>query len=275
MEILLSMKRIFGDIYIWVTAILVSMLAFGNSLTNLIRYKGADQLELINPVDLVLCSSYSSMWGIWMITLFPILVPLAAAMLYPDDKNSGIVFYSASRKGYFTYGLSNFWAIGISTSLAFILPMLLDSIIMFAAFSGFNSGMGLSSSIYDITSIDYMEQYWLYELYYTNSFLYILVPILMISIFAGVLAQFTYAITTYISISVKVFYLIPVFVILEVCGLCSKLVPMKYIDLSYFNLFQAPELCGRSIYSICGFCLLIFLISFLMVCRRFKGDCLA
>lgn len=144
----------------------------------------------------------------------------------------------------------------------------------YASFSGFNSGMELASSIYDISTIDYMKQFWLYELYYQKSLLYSLVTILLIGILAGVFAQFTYMLTTIFYVPIKVFYLIPAFLILEICSLISQKFLKDRIDLNYFHLFQTPELHAKTIFCLFGLCFLIFIISLLAVCKRFKGDCI-
>lgn len=128
-----------------------------------------------------------------------ILLPLLASIIYSDsfyaDSKSGVYKSILARTDKKTYLIAKAIVIFAVTFLVFLIPLLINQLLSFTAFPlvGFDNNYSLPS--YDIGIQNYSGQGWLFEVLRLQSpFLFNVVGMLKISLFAALFALLTYSV---------------------------------------------------------------------------------
>lgn len=268
-----QLKCLFRSSLLWITIGIQLILVVYNFLDNVTECRGRDVLELFNPADYLLLGKMN-MYGIWYLSLFPVIVTLSSSFIYLKDEESGIVNYKLTRYGSRQYGFCNMLSVGISNAIVFFIPLLIDLIINYITFSGYPSSERAAQGIYSEDFHLFVNSFLLGKLYVDNEVLYSFLHIVWIAFFAGCLAVFTYVLTLFIRFPFHVFYMIPVFLGLELSVLIQKSVAISSLQISYVDYLEMFQMTSYGMVEGLSICTTLLLFSVVITYWKFSGDCL-
>ena len=181
----------------FVTEVILIFLVLANYLKNVILYSGKDVISMYSPFKIMLVS-YNNIYDradflVLFILLFPILAVLPSGFLYLNEYLTGETELIRSRLGENNYIISKIIASFLTSSIAILIPMLLDLFITSITFPcqaiGDLSNYGMYSAEYR-----YMSGNYLYGSLFDNyPILYVLLGMTRISVFAGLTGSFCVA----------------------------------------------------------------------------------
>ncbi len=235
-------------------------------VVDVLEFRGYDVIAMYHPMKLLSLSYnhiyYNANTVILLSQLFPLLVAFPAGLSLAADQASGAQTVLLARLGPRRYTASKILAVIIATAILFTLPFLMEMVLNCIAFPLQATGDMSNLNIYDPQHIAMTDRYWLPELYHFSPYLYAVVGILRFGLFAGLLAGFTAALSTFIRIKYRAFLLLPVFLLLFYS------ISLEDVSLRWYNyaLLFADEpknhLFGAGLYVLPAvFCLLAVLCS--------------
>lgn len=168
--------------------------------------------DMYNPFSRVMMSSYSK-YSSFVLAFFPILAVFPTATLFVDDRNSRINMYILGRSGVKDYYICKLLSVFTVTFIIFIIPFLLESIMIGIAFPLESTGIEQEISF---TESIRTSNYILDSLFWKNNIVYILVMDIVLAISAACLAVFNSSITIFPIFRYKIFSFLPVYVFLYI-----------------------------------------------------------
>ncbi len=214
---------------LWLTPVIVLVLMLSNYFRNVVTYRGADLVEMIQPMHLLVLGN-RSLEGNLLLILFPALCVLPAADLYYRENASSTEKLLCVRAGKLAYYTSRLTATFLITFLSFAFPLLIEVILNCIAFPlnaiGIPEGYGLYTDSYRT----YAEALLFPHL---ASFPYVYAPlgILLFSFLGAILAVLSEAVSMVIQFPLRLFLFLPPFIVLYAPTFFARL--FLRIDTSY------------------------------------------
>lgn len=203
---------------IFVFCILFFMV-IANFVSNVITFQGMDVLEMYHPMKLMLISynrlNYSSDNTLLFLQLYPFLVTCPAGFSLAKEYQLGEHVYLSARLGNSTYKRSKFVAAFLATTIVFTVPLLMEFLLNCVSFPRNAMGDLTNFCYYDTTYQQWVQQYFMSELYMKNSYLYALVGIFLFGIVSGFLGVFVVVFSSFFKIKYNVFLFLPPVILLN------------------------------------------------------------
>ena len=251
----------FDRVSVYISMMIISVYILLNYYCNIQIYKGYDISQMIHPMKLLMLESHNK-WGFYFMQLLPFILVIPAAFSYINDLNnhtSTLLIAKFGRKSYY-YG--KFVSVCLTTFLAFIIPLMLEFFITIAAFPHAAAG-DLSNSIpYDEGYIQATNNYFAYEFWKSDPYVYTVVCLFLFSFVMSVFSGFLVSLSMLNIFKFRILLFLPAYLMLYLLRLAGNMagINLKYTDNLY--LFDTSERLGGLFYVIV---LIILLVSLLMV----------
>lgn len=250
---------------IFTFCILFCMVIF-NFLGNVIAFQGMDIVEMYHPMKLMLLSynrtNYNATNTLFLIQIYPFLVAFPAGFSLAKEYQIGEDVYLCARVGNHTYKKSKFMTAFLTTTIVFTIPFLMEFILNCFSFPLNATGDLTNWSCYDQNYQQWVENYFMSELYFINPYLYAFVGILLFGTISGLLGTLVVIISSFFKIKYNVFLFLPPVLLLNLSNMLtteSSSFSLRWYDyLLLFNenktnsLFFCSVLLGFVVFTLIG-----------------------
>lgn len=225
------------------------LLVLINFITNIIDFSGLDILDMYHPMSFLVLSFNKTLYNPGFFTytmlLFPLLVNLPAGLSYAAEKDADAMIV-ISKLGKKNYIFSRLISVFITTAIVFTVPFLIEIVLNCISFPLAASGDLSQLNAYDPQYIEMTHGYLLSGLYYASRYVHAIVFTVVYGLFAGVIACFTFSISVVFSMKLRVLYILPVFILLQVSYFTEEadtkwynFVTIACSHTRYFSIFAA------------------------------------
>ena len=203
-------------------------------------YRGLDIKELFQPAKMLLLSyAKGDVYFYYFVLVLPLVVSLPAGLSYAADEDMAVDSAVIGRMGRKQYLFTRLIAVFIVTAVVFSLPFLIELLLNALSFPLDATGEYPMFSMFDPQLAEFAEKMYMTDLFYRSAWLYSIMWIIIFGLFCGAMACFTFAISTVIKLKYGVFYIIPVFLILNLSYGSS----LKWFDyVTVYNYAQGKNL---------------------------------
>lgn len=240
-------------------------MVMSNFIGNVLYFQGRDIVQMYQPMKLLLLSYNRTNWNatntLLLIQLYPLLVVCPAGFSLAKEYQRGTRVFMVSRLGNFTYQVSKYLSVFLTTMIVFTVPFLLEIILNCVSFPLSATGDLANSSIYE-------------SAYVYSPYLYAVIGTLFWGMISGLLGVFTVAVSSLIRVKYNVFLFLPVFVALNLSTILADRLPKDAPSIKWYDyvLFFNDESKSTVLLLTCIFVLVLFLIG--AACAGGRKDCL-
>lgn len=238
-----------------------------------------DVAEMYQPMKLLLLSynrtNLHADNTLSLIQLYPLLVVCPAGFALAREYQLGIRVYLVSRLGNFTYHVSKYLSVFLTTMIIFTVPFLLEILLNYVSFPQSAMGDLYNSSIYDTSYRNGVNQYFMKSIYLCSPCLYAVAGTLFFGVVSGLFGVFTAAISSLIKVKYRVFLFLPVFVVLNLSSIWAGRFPREMPSIKWYDylLIFNDEVKNPNFLFISLAVLVLFSIA--AACVSGRKDCLS
>lgn len=250
-----------------------------NFIGNVLEFQGMDVAEMYQPMKLLLLSynrtNLHADNTLSLIQLYPLLVVCPAGFALAREYQLGIRVYLVSRLGNFTYHVSKYLSVFLTTMIIFTVPFLLEILLNYVSFPQSAMGDLYNSSIYDTSYRNGVNQYFMKSIYLCSPCLYAVAGTLFFGVVSGLFGVFTAAISSLIKVKYRVFLFLPVFVVLNLSSIWAGRFPREMPSIKWYDylLIFNDEVKNPNFLFISLAVLVLFSIA--AACVSGRKDCLS
>ena len=190
-----------------------------NYIDNVLTFHGMDMTNLYHPMKMLSLSYnktyYNAEMALLIVQIYPLLVVCPAGLSYAKEKQLGMNVLMEARIGGVNYKMTKLLAVFCTTVLIFTVPFLIEILLNSIAFPLSAMGDFSNLDIYDSEYIQWVNSYTYSGLYEFSSVLYASILTIVFGILSGVLAMGASAFAMVFPMKYRVFYLLPVFIVLN------------------------------------------------------------
>lgn len=201
------------------------LMVVGNFIGNVLYFQGRDVVEMYQPMKLLLLSynrvNHNATNTLLLIQLYPLLVVCPAGFSLAREYQLGERVFLASRLGNFTYHVSKFLSVFLTTMIIFTVPFLLEILLNCLSFPLSATGDLWNMSMYDHPYRNGVDQYFIKGLYLHSPYVYAIVGTLFWGAVSGLFGVLTVAVSSLIKVKYNVFLFLPVFVALNLSTIAA------------------------------------------------------
>lgn len=250
-----------------------------NFIGNVLEFQGMDVVEMYQPMKLLLLSynrvNLHADNTLMLIQLYPLLVVCPAGFALAREYQLGMRVYLVSRSGNFTYHVSKYLSVFLTTMIIFTVPFLLEILLNYVSFPQTAMGDLWMDSIYDSSYRDCVNQYFMKSIYLYSPYLYAVVGTLFFGVVSGLFGVFTAAISSLIKVKYRVFLFLPVLVVLNLSTVLANYFPRETPSIRWYDylLIFNDEVKNLNVLFISLTVLVLFSIA--AACVSGRKDCLS
>ncbi len=202
-----------------ITLIALFLLILENYRKHIAFYSGTDVSMMVYPMKLILMSinnvhGYSGEFMLFMY-LFPVLAVLPAGFSFLEEHMTGEEAYLKLRMGHKRYIMGKLRDAFFTTTIVFLIPLLLDIFVTAATFPMSALGDQIDFGIYSKEYESQLNSYLFKDFFLSSPLLYTILYALLISMFAGLLGMLTVSISYCRPPKFRVILFLPVFLLLN------------------------------------------------------------
>lgn len=246
---------------------LLLLLVLMNYTTNVFEYRGFDLVAMYHPMKLLSLSYnrvyYDANITLLIVELVPLVVVLPAGLSLSTERQLGEEPILVVRLGRGIYLWSKLIAVVVSTMIVFTVPFLIEIVLNCIAFPLEATGDLSNWTIYEEELFLSIKNYILPQLYIFSPYLYAVCGTIWFGVFSGILAGFTFAISSLVRVKYRVLLLLPVFLLLHLSTSFQSLRWYNYVLL--FN--DEPKNLAR-FFSVILAVLLLTVIQTACACKK-------
>ncbi len=228
-----------------ITLIALFLLILENYRKHIAFYSGTDVSMMVYPMKLILMSinnvhGYSGEFMLFMY-LFPVLAVLPAGFSFLEEHMTGEEAYLKLRMGHKRYIMGKLRDAFFTTTIVFLIPLLLDIFVTAATFPMSALGDQIDFGIYSKEYESQLNSYLFKDFFLSSPLLYTILYALLISMFAGLLGMLTVSISYCRPPKFRVILFLPVFLMLNLTmyfdSYLGRPEGIRYFWYEYFFVF--------------------------------------
>jgi hypothetical protein len=208
--------------------------------------------------------------GPYFDTWFPFLAVIPAGFSFLNTskvKEKAIILSRCSKRNYY---VSKTIAVFIVTLITFTIPLYIEAILNFVAFPVSAIGDPSNVDLFDYVYNEGIYDYLFSGIYVLNRYVYLMFYILLIGIFAGILAVFAALLSETFKFKYKIITLAPVYAILYLSSQLESVLNLKF-STKYFEYISMFDTNEKNEIAFIGFNIFIIILSCIMIyhlCKR-------
>lgn len=246
-----------------------------NFISNVIKYRGTDLIDMVNPCKILLLS-YDRIYDnadhtLLFVQIYPLLAVCPACFAFLPEMHRKEDILLIGRIGAFRYYFCSLVSIFIVTAVVCMVPFLIEFAISCIAFPVRATGDIWGSNVYDPIYLAMIQRYLFPAIYHWNIYVYTFIGILLYGIFSGLLGMLTAALSMVFNIRYKVLLFLPVFILLNGTIYIKEIINIPF-SVSWFDYILLFDDLGKSSWYLFGLFISIFAVSIFCMVYRIRGD---
>lgn len=224
--------------------------------------------EMNNPIKVLALSSWSVV-GYYIMSFLPILIAIPTALSYLPDKDSRIRVYMEGRCGTAAYWYGKMIAVFLVTLFVFTVPFLTELIMSGICYSPVSNCD--PSNINYIAMIGDEGGFFLAGFFIKNQYAYGAFCIFLFGIIMGVVGVFNFAVSTLPFMKFRIFAFFPVYILIYVIELVTKVIDPEY-ETYYMFILQMFDYQSKNYLAYFYFFVFLIGVSLLIVFQNARKD---
>lgn len=249
-----------------------------NFISNVIYFQGRDIVEMYHPMKLLLLSynriDLNATNTQLLTQLYPLLVVCPAGFSLAREYQLGTNVFLVSRLGNFTYQVSKYLSVFLTTMIVFTVPFLLEILLNCLSFPLSATGDLSNMSIYDSAYRTSVNCYFMKNIFLFSPYLYAVIGTLFWGIVSGLLGVFTVSVSSLIRVKYKVFLFLPVFAALNLSTILAGSLPKEAPSIKWYDYVLLFNNELKSIGLLLTVIVVLVLFPIGAVCVGRRKDCL-